>query len=83
MQAQKNVFHKWNAAFGKAISSYTLIFLSLINASFHFLIFHNKKVIICAIGRVLPVAINLDCLVIYECCLFVYRVMMHLIILFD
>lgn len=46
-------------------------------------ILYNKKLIICAVGRLLPVAINLDSLLIYECCLFVHRVMMHLKILID
>lgn len=55
----------------------------MLAATFWYSTLYNKKVIIYAFGRMLPVAINLDCLVIYECCLFVYRVMMHLIILND
>lgn len=55
----------------------------MLAATFWYSTLYDKKVIICAIGRVLPVAINLQCLVIYEYCLFVYSIMMHLIILID
>lgn len=50
----------------------------MLTATFWSSTLYNKKLIICAIGRLLPVAINLDSLLIYECCLFVHKVMMHL-----